>query len=297
MSLQKVSNSSEGTWLRNALDSSSSTLSQLVPSGYEAYVRVLNPIICESDGFVSRLTWAFAAKRAGVQMHAWIQWADIANSQSDPLPDEWGPPDAGNLDSRNAQILMEILMNFTSTPDRCTFAVWEGYADTVSLRDTKRVTLPPNRVMLLLTGEIQDAVKSCVDPEFAPRLPLRWWPIDHSWCVGNDIYARSVLVGGSLECINEILNVPDLEAFAVSISDDVVPEDHPRRDFRTSTPSHLTHRSLDTGKIMRQVDCKLMRLVRRTRSSSVSHLERNDSNVSAHMWVRGIRELARWLRK
>ena len=30
---------------------------------------------------------------------------------------------------------------------------------------------------------------------------MRWWPRDGAWAVGNDIYARSVFVGGSVAAI------------------------------------------------------------------------------------------------
>jgi hypothetical protein len=35
--------------------------------------------------------------------------------------------------------------------------------------------------------------------------------------VGNDIYARSVFVGGSQECIDAVLSHPDLEALSIRL--------------------------------------------------------------------------------
>ena len=47
-------------------------------------------------------------------------------------------------------------------------------------------------------------------------MPNWWWPAGHEWCVGNDIYARSVFVGGSQECIDGVLSHPELEAISIS---------------------------------------------------------------------------------
>jgi len=47
-------------------------------------------------------------------------------------------------------------------------------------------------------------------------VPNWWWPAGQEWCVGNDIYARSVFVGGGQECIDAILAEPGLEAIPIS---------------------------------------------------------------------------------
>lgn len=82
------------------------------------------------------------------------------------------------------------------------------------------MTLPPDRTFFLFTG----ALLTTKLPQ-GLRLPLRWWPADHAWCVGNDIYARSVFVGGASDVIEAILHAPRLEAFEVEASSRVSPED------------------------------------------------------------------------
>jgi hypothetical protein len=80
------------------------------------------------------------------------------------------------------------------------------------------------RRMHILTGRVTDATESVVAEPFQ-RLPIWWIPRDGAWCVGNDIYGRSVFVGGSAETISAIVTDPQLEAYAVDENQRVVNED------------------------------------------------------------------------
>ncbi|CAN5178299.1 hypothetical protein BH09ACT6_BH09ACT6_12100 [soil metagenome] len=42
-----------------------------------------------------------------------------------------------------------------------------------------------------------------------------WMPADGARCVGNDIYARSVFVGGTASAVATIVEHPELEAYEV----------------------------------------------------------------------------------
>ncbi|MGG7464577.1 hypothetical protein [Plantibacter sp. YIM 135347] len=64
-----------------------------------------------------------------------------------------------------------------------------------------------------MAGDIGDASST-----LAGRRALRWWVADASWAVGNDVYARSVYVGGTNELIRDLLAHPDLEALRVDSS-------------------------------------------------------------------------------
>lgn len=54
---------------------------------------------------------------------------------------------------------------------------------------------------------------------------MYWWLDDLQWCVGQDIYARSLIVGTDLATAGRILSAPDLDAYVVRESDSVLPED------------------------------------------------------------------------
>jgi hypothetical protein len=117
-------------------------------------------------------------------------------------------------------------MTRTATPNDCLFLVWEGYAGLrpdVETAATLEVA-PDSRRMHILSGRVADATESI---EVAPsrRLPMWWIPRDGAWCVGNDIYGRSVFVGGSTETISAILTDPHLEAYAADEDQRLVNED------------------------------------------------------------------------
>jgi hypothetical protein len=54
---------------------------------------------------------------------------------------------------------------------------------------------------------------------------MYWWPSDLRWFVGQDIYARSLLVGCSDSTAQAILADPSLDAYAVKASDKVLTEE------------------------------------------------------------------------
>ncbi len=47
--------------------------------------------------------------------------------------------------------------------------------------------------------------------------PNVWWPEDRAWCVATDIDLCDTYVGGSLECVQAVLDHPDLEALPTSL--------------------------------------------------------------------------------
>ncbi|KAA9106347.1 hypothetical protein F6B43_14405 [Microbacterium rhizomatis] len=91
-------------------------------------------------------------------------------------------------------------------------AVWAGYAD---VPVGPRIFLSGDREYIIVAGSI-DEVPGGYQPHAFERIPLRWWPGDHAWCIGNDIYARSVYVGASQDVADAILADSSLEAYPVS---------------------------------------------------------------------------------
>lgn len=47
--------------------------------------------------------------------------------------------------------------------------------------------------------------------------PNVWWPEDRAWCVATDIDLYDTYVGGSVECVQAVLDHPDLEALPTSL--------------------------------------------------------------------------------
>ncbi|WP_119699068.1 hypothetical protein [Rhodococcus ruber] len=66
---------------------------------------------------------------------------------------------------------------------------------------------------------------------FRNRLSLNpWWPQDRAWCVATDIDLGTSYVGGSRQCVEAILDRPELEAFEISAEMNV------QRDSDTVNP-------------------------------------------------------------
>ena len=76
----------------------------------------------------------------------------------------------------------------------------------------------PSRSYLLFRGPL-DAIGSFIEPAFFghAQSPNIWWPEDRAWCVATDIDMFDTYIGGSAECIEQILAHPGLETFPATI--------------------------------------------------------------------------------
>lgn len=195
----------------------------LVPSGFDACGRVLHPAYRNEDGESVPVRWAAVASWTGRVAHPLMQFSRIANMSDDPNEQpSWGSrPSDGTLPAETADRLVAVLREFTSTPDLCWFCVWEGYGglDLVLEYHKVRHVETPNRGYLLLRGPL-DAIKS-FDGWTVWEQPSIWWPDDHAWCVSTNIDLDSTYVGGTKECIDGIINHPELEAFRANLDDRV----------------------------------------------------------------------------
>jgi hypothetical protein len=97
---------------------------------------------------------------------------------------------------RQASRLAHLLAAVTGTPERCWFAVWEGWAALAAWTadDAPRLELP-NRRMLLLAGPLS-AVAAPFTPPPADQSANLWWPEDRSWCVATDIDLMTTYIRG-----------------------------------------------------------------------------------------------------
>ena len=84
----------------------------------------------------------------------------------------------------------------------------------------------PSRDYMLFTGPLAAVPELAAEGGFW-QTPNLWWPDDRAWFVSTDIDLLDTYVGGSPDCIQRILDSPELEAFRVSIDT--------RVDFQTDT--------------------------------------------------------------
>ena len=212
---------SEARWVEERLSKSDfSTVRSMVPSGFQAYARILHPAYLNGDE-EQPVRWSTVASWTGRTVHPLMQFQRVAGLPEGPNVNEpdppWGShPTVGSIPEAECRTLVATLRGFTTTPDICCFCLWEGWGniDTRLYKAGSRVRAP-HRDHLLFRGPI-DAILAF----FAgwpgrnawSNSPNIWWPADRAWCVATDIDLCYTYVGGSLECIEAILNHPNLEA-------------------------------------------------------------------------------------
>lgn len=120
----------QGDWIRERLAGFASGVTSLVPSGFEGYARILHPVPVPRRGPEEEFTtWAEVATRTGRTTHPLVQFVSIAGTKRSALRERAGvdEPREGYLGPATLDRLCGILGQYTSTPDHCWFALWEGY--------------------------------------------------------------------------------------------------------------------------------------------------------------------------
>lgn len=206
-----------GDWLRprlvewRAAGARGVPVGAVVPTGYEAVVRVLHP---PGDG----RTWAQVAAASGCLIHPLAQWCCIAadfrgdGRHSDIDPDEGSVP---------ASTLGAVL-DHCPGEGRLYQAVWDGFGSWTEGR---------HELGELVRGRGRDYLVF-----ETPRAPVtRWpgmqphwpqsanlvWPPDRAWCIATEIDWDSTLVAGSAAMCRALLGDARLEAFEVHYDDDL----------------------------------------------------------------------------
>lgn len=201
------------------LDPTGDRVTSVIPTGYESYVRILNPIELR-DG--STVSWTDVVSWNGIEAHAWMQWPEFAVVEGVVLPNGyWREPDMGNPPVTLAKHLIAAL-----DPDQSThyFASWAGNA--MEIQGPTVMFSPYRREMVLYSGSLVDEYRALLVPTTATgRVPMYWWPSDLRWFVGQDIYARSLLVGCAQSTAQRILEDPNLDAYPISPTDTVLNEE------------------------------------------------------------------------
>ena len=219
--LEWLEDVSHAQWIEESL-SHFGTLRSMLPRCFAGYARIFHPAYLGEE--MQPVRWSTVASWTGRQVHPLMQFERIAGLHEGPgimYPDPpWGShPDEGSIPEAECRTLVEALRDFTSTPGRCYFGLWEGYGniDTRLYKSDSRVRAP-GRDYLLFSGPL-DAVMAFIlgDGPFWGDSPNIWWPEDRAWCVATDIDLYDTYVGGSQECIEAVLSNPDLEALPTTL--------------------------------------------------------------------------------
>jgi hypothetical protein len=104
---------------------------EIVPTGFEAYARILHPASRRVGDRFEPVTWSELARMRGKTIHPEVQLKALLGDEfrhSRP----WGElPEEDSIPEGLRAPLVDILGSFTRTPDRCWFCIWEGYGDLV----------------------------------------------------------------------------------------------------------------------------------------------------------------------
>ena len=214
---------SPGQWVEESL-SGFARVHSLLPRGFPAYARVFHPAY-QGDAEDQPVRWSTVASWTGRTVHPLMQFPRIAGLSED-INDfyrdpPWGRrPRHGSIPDEECRTLVNILREFTSTPERCFFGLWEGYGNIDDRLYPQGARVKGcGRNYLLFQGPL-DGVMAFLDRRGTPfwgDSPNVWWPEDRAWCVATDIDLYDTYVGGSGECIQTVLEHPDLEALPTSL--------------------------------------------------------------------------------
>lgn len=200
----------------------------LVPEGYSSYGRVFHPVMERVGREGSLLSWSTIAERNGRTTHPQMRYWRIAG-MPEPYPrPQWDVrPGEGSLPIDETRVIIESLSQHTSTPGRCYFCIWDGWGD-INQRlfgDARLRFKHPN--YLVFTGPIDAALSFGGTRYPAVRSPNIWWPEDRAWCVATEIDLDSTYIGGTDECVQALLDSPDLEVLPADIEDRIDPAGDP----------------------------------------------------------------------
>ncbi len=265
--MKKAASASPAAWIIERLHDFAEDVGSLVPEGFDAYARIFHPA-WEGGPEGNAVAWEEIAAWTGRVLHSEAQWPHIAfagevhdiNALDHPPPGaHWeSAPTEGSLDRGVAERLVRLLAGFTSTPERCWFAFWDGwgipmlivppgedeppdhaeFVDAMKERERAPRFAVPGRDLLLFEGPIE----ACLDGWHVAsgndyQSPTLWWPDDRAWCVATDVDLESTYVGGSTACVDAVVADAALEALPVDIRAGITWDS----DRINPNPLRLTH--------------------------------------------------------
>jgi len=203
------------TWIELSASRHHGTVGALLPDTFAAYARVFHPAY-QGD---SPVRWSTVASWTDRHVHPLMAFDRIAAIPDGPknMP-AWGSRPATGQGPISA--LVTILRSFTTSPERCSMGLWDGFGGLDMVRELEtapRLRLP-QRSFILFSGPF-DAIEAFgrAGPPWLP--PNLWWPDDRAWFVSTDIALASTYVGGSRVCIDAILSAEEVEALPASVDD------------------------------------------------------------------------------
>lgn len=240
-SLELWTDPTPANWVVDRIHDFAVDVGSVIPDGFDAYARLFHPATRYEAGEEVRVSWSEIAAANGRTVHPEMQWPHISGvwEHSEPAsPGLWDEePEVGTLPLSYAARLSELLVSFTSTPDRIWFCVWEGWGG-LKIHPNGRTTLTwgrprqerraqrikppaptvqlPSRAYYLLSGPLDGITESMEEPPSWQSANL-WWPDDRAWCVATEIDFAWSYIGGSETCVQAVIEDHQFEATPVRI--------------------------------------------------------------------------------
>ncbi len=235
-------------WIVAGVRDFDGTVGSIVPAVFEAHARVFHPAALRTETGWADVSWSDIAAANGRVMHPAAEWGSLVGSwKVNRQPDLWdASPCEGEPPHNIAKRLAALLANHTETPNRCWFAMWEGWGSWSNTsessvlfpdgtpedaqrrarqshrakRAARQVLIKnaapfelPQRPMRLLNAPLAAVGELYEHLRHAPSV---WWPHDRAWCIGTDVDLMTTYVGGGSAAIEALLADDELEVLQVA---------------------------------------------------------------------------------
>lgn len=202
-------------WINDCRESrhGSPVVGDLVPSGYDCYVRIMHPAQRTYDERVDDISWHEVARINGRDLHALSRYADLVARGSATKPDLASPRE-GQLSDRLCERLVQILGSHTSSPSRCIFMFTSSWSSLLPFGEEFMSATLSDGTYAVVGGACEDACRFSISPTI-------WWPVDRSWVVVTDVDLDSSFVGCSDSTMQDLLTHSTVEAWQVLLLDPV----------------------------------------------------------------------------
>ncbi len=209
-----------------------------LPDGFDAYARIFHPAY-RVEGDVGTVGWSDMARARGASLRPDTAFTELIQAELESPEWDKAVPLEGSLPRPQMRSLVSILEGHTDATATCWFCFWDG--DGMWWRGSHSIASEGVEAEDMFAyermGEEQDRILHATPrveagsrEYFLFRGPLatasgvtgawdhspnRWWPDDLAWCVATEIDDYSTYLGASRECIDRVLQSPEIEAIEV----------------------------------------------------------------------------------
>jgi hypothetical protein len=204
----------------------------LVPGGYDRYVRLFHPVYAGGE----QLTWRRIASSAGTRFHPRVSFSQLLGDREEELISQVFP---GAIQQRQLSRLVRALRRWT-TAGPC----WFGYAEATGADLADFLPLVTEEAswssaeqeaatfrvwdedFLLLTGPLDAVVPRPrpdlgLEPGYPILSPQLWWPADRGWFIVTMLDLEFTLIGAPAGLAADLLADTELETAEVDWDDDL----------------------------------------------------------------------------